>query len=229
MQGDQASVVAFGDLRNDRHTSYVATSDSPDLEAYTSVAMLASIRDAIETHGTPNISGQGERHPVPIRPFTVTHDSELLLQAGITPLRASGTTVTAVRFVASYREDTLGNEDLSQFDIGTVLSLIETGNRLKAEFQRHLGKAIVADGTPLSSIIAAVAISSEQLVGVVGEVLKGLWRDAILYGADEATIEQVVTSVTVLETGGRANGYQVVLDPTIVRRVIFLQALVRYL
>lgn len=227
VSGSQSSLVTLGTARNDKHASYVDISNAPIIELSAAVRAFAGIAQQIEDQGTPNISGQSMVVPIP--PFTVLHDAETLLDAGVTPLRVARTTVSVVRFVASYRENDLGAEDLSQFDLGTIMALAEFGNRLVAMFALNLGKAIVADGQPLSPLVALNAISSAQLEGQLVELLKGLGRDAIVFGATEAELGAVITSVTITEESGRATGFAVQLDPTIVRHVTFLSALVRYL
>lgn len=226
LAGSEANLTAFGDTRNDRHTSFVDISDAPVFELTAAVHAIDAVRDAIALEGTPNIGGQ--RMPISLPAPTVKHDAETILDAGITALRVSRTSVTTVRFVVSYREDDDTNEDLTQFDVGTVLALAEFGDRLVAELSLALGKAIVADGTPLNPIVARNAISAGGIRGRVEEILKGLWRDAIVFAESAEVLAAVVKSITTTGQDGRATGFAIELDPTIVRRVTFLSALVRY-
>jgi phage tail sheath gpL-like len=228
LAGSQSSAATFGAARNDRHQTYLDISDAPIQELSAAVVLIDGVIRAIERAGTPNISGQKLellRMPLPATP----HDSETLLEAGVSPLRVRSATVSVVRLVASYRE-TGGVEDLSQYDIGTVLALAAFGNELNALIEsRVMGKAIVAAGTPLSPKVAKVAISEAQVRTLVIDLLKDLWSRAIIFASSESVLDQVVANISTTEAGGIVNGFELQLEPTIVRHVTFFDALVRYL
>lgn len=223
----QANLVTFGDARQDKHTSYLPISNAPLFELSAAVAYLDAIARQQEGEGTANISGQ--RMPVPLLPaFTVALDGATLLDNGLTAIRAVRTTVTIVRAVVSYRENDQGAEDLVQFDLGIVLALAEYGNRLASYGESIQGKAIVADNTPLTPVTAKKAITENQVLGDVREINKQAWREAIIYAESEDAVSSVVTAITVTEDAGRKTGFQVDLDPELVRAVLFFGVLVQY-
>jgi phage tail sheath gpL-like len=226
--GSQSSAATFGAARNDRHHTYLDIADAPLQELSAGVALIDGIVRQIAEQGTPNISGQ--KLAVPRLPLPAsTHDSETLLAAGVSPVRVRSATVTVVRLVASYRE-TDGSEDLSQYDVGVVLSLAEFGNQLNALIEaRVMGKAIVAPGTPLAPKVAKFAISEAQVRTLIVDLLKDLWSKAIIFAASESVLDEVIASVVTTEAGGIVNGFEIQLDPEIVRHVTFFDALVRYL
>lgn len=227
VSASQSAVTTFGDARNDKHVSYVDISNAPIFELSAAVAYLDGIVRQTELEGTANISGQAM--PLPLMPpFTVAHNSELVLDAGVSHLRSVRTSVTVTRAVMSYREADGGAEDLVQFDLGTVQSLAELGDRLAAYGQTVLGKAIVAEGTPLTPLVARKAITVAGIRAEVQELLKGASRDALVFGASDADIAAVVTSIEVAEEAGIKKGFNMILDPEIVRHVVVFDALAQY-
>jgi phage tail sheath gpL-like len=227
LAGSQASIVTFGDARNDKHMHYVDISNAPIFELSACVAELDAILRQTELEGTANISGQAM--PLPLMPpFTVAHVSETVLDVGVSHLRSVRTSVTVTRAVMSYREADGGAEDLVQFDLGTVQALAELGDRLAAYGQTVLGKAIVAEGTPLTPLVARKAITTAGIRAEVQELLKAASREALIFGASDADIAAVVTSIEVSEEAGIKNGFDLILDPEIVRHVTVFDALVQY-
>jgi phage tail sheath gpL-like len=227
LAGASGALVTFGDARNDKHVSYLDISNAPIFELSAAVAYLDAILRQTDLEGTANISGQAMPFPL-LPPFTTAHDSETILDAGITPLRSVRTSVTAVRAVMSYREADSGAEDLVQFDLGTVQALAELGDRLASYGQTVLGKAIVAAGTPLTPLVARKAITTDGIRAEVQELLKAASREALIFGATDEDIAAVVTSVEVSEEAGLKTGFDLVLDPEIVRHVIVFEALAQY-
>lgn len=227
LAGSESTVTAFGATRNDRHHTYVAGSDAPITELSAAVAFLDGVERQAREQGKPNISGQGmviTRMPS----FPTGLDSELVLKAGVTALRSQRATVLAVRAVANRRRNDDGAADLTTYDLGAVLALREIGNRLARWTVTQLGKGIVADGVPLSTRMIAETTSPGRLRGGVVEVLKGLWRDAIIFAKSETDVDQVLSSIEPTKAGGIDTGFELVFNADLVRNVTNLNLFVRY-
>ncbi len=225
--GIEASISALGEPRNDAHHSYIAIADAPIFELSAAVAFLHGLQRQIRDEGKPNVSGQ--RMELPHMPaFPSPLDAEVLLDAGVTPLRSQRATVLAVRAVANRRKNDEGAEDLRQFDISAVLALREIGIRLTLWAIDHLGKGIVADGTPLTPRMVASTTSAGELRGSAVEVLKGLRSDAIIFAESEDAIDKVLSSIEPIKQGAILAGFELVFDPELVRNVTHLDIFVRY-
>ena len=226
LAGTESAMEALGTTRNDRHLTVVGLSNAPVFELTGAVRVLAGIVEQMDEQGTPNISGQGV--PIAIPPPTIAHDADTLLDAGITPLTFARRSVAMVRTVANYRETSTGSEDLSQFDLGAVLALAEMGDRIVALGAKHMGKAMVEDGTPLTPRVAKNAISEGQLLGEGRELLKALWREAVIKGASEDQIAQALTSIARTNADGQDTGFAMQFDPELVRHMVLFNVLTRY-
>lgn len=227
LAGSPSSVTTFGDARNDAHHTYVGISDAPMFELSAAVAFLDGVERQIRSENKPNISGQ--RMTLPRMPvFPTALDVEALLDAGVTPLRSQRSTVLAVRAVANKRENDVGAEDLRQYDLGAVLALREIGTRLVLWATDQLGKGIVADGTPLTPRLVSSTTSEGRLRGTAVEVLKGLWRDAVIFAPAEDALDGVLSSVQPVQSGGILTGFELIFDPELVRAVTNLDIFVRF-
>lgn len=221
--GTTSAFTSVVDTRNDNTHAYLSSADSPAYELEFVVAQLRAIKDEQAERGTVPIATQGRR--LPVAAPTAILDPNTILQAGGSPYRSVRGRPTSVRVVNSRRANDLDQEDLRFFDIGIVLAVRELLDRVEAALDTHRGRVIL-ESPAVNAAQAKFVTSEASITALVQNVLIQAWRDALLSGADEATLRTYLSSVRLIEEGGIVTGFRLQLDPRAVSLVTTLSALV---